>query len=312
VFWLNLALVIAIASGLLLLCLSPAERLWPSARVIVRLGFQLSAVLAVTWFLITLDDNSLAASGGFSVPAGSSTTSQLLRTVLAAAGPSFLLIATATVLGSVVGLGVAYSITAFHDRRLVVVGLLATVVLAIPTFLLAVIIQEIQARIYLATGQAVAGGYARVTVLAILWAATVLGLRPAAYVFRQARVALDQGELADYVRAARARGLTWPRIARRYVFRPTTPTLVSGWLNSFRFMIGSLPLVEFFFGYPGVGQQLIFALGIGYQGAQPLQPDLAIALVMTLAVMLLVLEAAANLLQQLLDPRLRELRTEGQ
>ena len=59
-------------------------------------------------------------------------------------------------------------------------------------------------------------------------------------------------------------------------------------------------------------QQLVFALGIGYQGASPLQPDLAIALVMTLALMLLVLEAAASLLQQLLDPRLRELRTEGQ
>jgi ABC-type dipeptide/oligopeptide/nickel transport system permease component len=100
----------------------------------------------------------------------------------------------------------------------------------------------------------------------------------------------------------------------RHVVHPAAAALLSAWMNSFRLMIGSLPLVEFFFGYPGLGEMLILALGLtfGIQGrsGQP-QPDLAIALVVAMAAILLLLETATGLLQGWLDPRLRELRREA-
>jgi ABC-type dipeptide/oligopeptide/nickel transport system permease component len=308
VFWLNLGLAVALASGLLVLCCSRWARPWTYGRVVVRFGFQLSGVLAVTWLVITMAANARAATGGVRFPATSATAIE--HQVLALVGPSVLLLFIAATIGSTVGLAAAYVITLVRVRRLSLLGVFSTLILAIPTFLLAATIQEAQARLNVLFGQNFTGGYATVSAAAIFWAGLVLGLRPAAYVFRYARLTLDLAELENHVRAARARGLKWSTIARRHVLRPVMPGLITGSMNSLRLMIGSLPLIEFFFGYPGLGQQLIFALGIGYQGQRPLQPDLAAALVMALAILLLGIEAFMALVQQLLDPRLHELRME--
>jgi hypothetical protein len=37
--------------------------------------------------------------------------------------------------------------------------------------------------------------------------------------------------------------------------------LVATWVSSIRLMIGSLPLVKFFFAYPGLGYTLVLSLG---------------------------------------------------
>ena len=76
-------------------------------------------------------------------------------------------------------------------------------------------------------------------------------------------------------------------------------------------MIGSLPLVEFFFAYPGLGYTLLLSLGIapGTQAPAP-NADLAIALVVAMAGLLVLLESVTSLLQGWLDPRIRELRLE--
>jgi ABC-type dipeptide/oligopeptide/nickel transport system permease component len=72
-------------------------------------------------------------------------------------------------------------------------------------------------------------------------------------------------------------------------------------------MLGSLPLVEFFFAYPGLGQLLLSSLGVnsGLQ-IQPPNPSLAIASAVLLACMLAVLEALARGLSLRFDPRLAE------
>jgi len=174
----------------------------------------------------------------------------------------------ATLWGSAAGLGLAFLLAARRSRRLVLVLALATLLWVIPTFLVAVVIQEVQAQIYNVTGQPVSGGFGVVNGFQVFWAAVVLGVRPAAYVFRQARVSLDLELMSDHVRTARAKGLEWPSVLARHVVRPAAATLLSAWMSSFRLMIGSLPLVEFFFGYPGLGEMLILALGLtfGIQG----------------------------------------------
>ena len=71
------------------------------------------------------------------------------------------------------------------------------------------------------------------------------------------------------------------------------------WSNSFRLMLGSLPLVEYFFGYPGMGRILVQSIGIHYgvgtDFARPIvyRGDIAIGLVVILALLQLVLIAVA-------------------
>jgi ABC-type dipeptide/oligopeptide/nickel transport system permease component len=312
--WLNLSLLALVLTLLLVLSFSRAPRLWPAVRHVAILAFQMSGVVLLTWILVTLAQRNLGPPSQITAPSRPASGFEIASTALTGAERSLTLMVAATLWGSAAGLGLAFLTTAPRSRRLLLVVPLATLLWVIPTFLVAVVVQELQAQLYNLTGSPVSGGFGEVNGLQVFWAAVVLGLRPAAYVFRQARVTLDLEVLSDHVRTARAKGLEWPVVMLRHVVHPAAAALLSAWMNSFRLMIGSLPLVEFFFGYPGLGEMLILALGLtfGIQGrsGQP-QPDLAIALVVAMAAILLLLETATGLLQGWLDPRLRELRREA-
>jgi ABC-type dipeptide/oligopeptide/nickel transport system permease component len=310
--WLNLSLIALIASVGLTIAFSGWARVWTSARVLALFAFQLSGILLVTWLLVAVvqpPSGPLPQVSGPTVPGGD--WHQVLRATIVAAERSVALLAVAIVAGTLAGFGATTFITVFRARRLLAIVPLVTFFWVLPTFLLAVLAQEIQFLIYSTLQLSVTGGYGSASLGQIFWAALVLGVRPAAYIFRQSRVALDQETTMDHVRAARARGLPWRQIALRYVIRPTAPTLVATWVSSVRLMIGSLPLIEFFFAYPGLGYTLVLALGITYGTQTPApNPDLAIALVVTMAALLVLLESAASLVQGWLDPRLRDLRLE--
>lgn len=256
------------------------------------LGFQVSGVLAATVVLVTLAQ--LATAPGQSTP-----PVDAVRTISNAGRNSLWLMGASTLFGTFAGLGAAFALV-WIRRRIPALAILAAVLWVIPTFLLAVAVQELQAQIYNATSLAVSGGYGRVSVGQVLWAALVLGVRPAAYVFRRGQTILEEGTRPLYVRAASAKGLGWHDVAWRHVLRPTLPLTITAWLISFRLMVGSLPLVEYFFGYPGLGRLFVSNL--------PGNPDLAIAAVATLAGIFLLLEALAAMAQQSIDPRLRDVR----
>jgi peptide/nickel transport system permease protein len=309
VAWLNLALLVAILGGLLVLFAEDRPRAWLLARPLTRLCFQTAAVLGVAWLLVSLASNANAAATGFSSVAVHDSATHLVQAISGPAVRSLLLVVVAIFFGTGLGLGGAIAVTASRWPGLRAAGLVATVIWALPTFLLAIFAQQAQAEIYNLTGASTSGGYAVVTPLTVFWAAVVLGIRPAAYVYRQARASLELGAIAEHVRAGRARGLLERQIALRYIVRPASAALVAGWLNSIRFVVGALPLVEFFFAYPGLGQTLLHAIGIHYPSELgAVDPDLAIASVLCLALLLLFFESTALFAQTLLDPRLRETR----
>ncbi len=66
----------------------------------------------------------------------------------------------------------------------------------------------------------------------------------------------------DYVEMAKAKGLTSRAIERRYVLRPTLPTIVT----SFAFLLIGIwlgaPIFETVFNWPGLGRQLFLAIGL--------------------------------------------------
>ena len=310
--WYNLSLIALLVSLAITVACSPFEQLWRHLRFLAVLCFKLAAVLMGTWLLI-----AYAARTSTGIFGGTSAQliegRELVATVFVAAERSLVLMLAASVVGTLLGLGLAYLLVAPGLRRgLGGIALMATVVWVIPTFLIAALVQELQAQIYGISGVGVTGGYGTASLVSAAWAGLVLAIRPAAYVFRQARLVLDDETKTDHVRAALARGLPWRRVVNRHIVRPAVPTLTANWVAAFRIMIGSLPLVEFFFAYPGLGMQLVLALGIAYPDQSGhFQPDLAIGLVAAMAAILMSLEIAARGLQRAVDPRLRELRSQA-
>ena len=299
--WLNLALVAIIASLGLVLLFSGRPSTWARLRFVAILCFEVGGVLLLALTLVTLA--YLATAPGTIEP----SSQPILTTVLHAAGNTLLLVGVASAWGTLTGLGGAFWFT-LYKRSSAAVAPIAGLIWVVPTFLLAIGVQELQAQIYNFTALNVSGGHAQVSPGQVFWAALVLGIRPGAYVFRQARVALAEQSRQDYVRTANAKGLRWRDVARRHIFRPSLPILITAWLISFRLMIGSLPLVEFFFAYPGLGNLFLTSFGIG--SSQGMNPDQAIAAVAIATAVFFILEAAANVFQELVDPRLREARAD--
>lgn len=307
--WYNLSLIALIASLALTLVLVDHPRLWARARVVAVFAFRVSAVLMGSWILITVAAH--AATGLVSGSRQPVEGIDLFWQVLTASWHSLALMAVAVIWGTSVGLGGAYWQLATRLQRLPVLWIVATLLWVTPTFLLGVFAQEAQAQIFQYSGQSVTGGYGTFSALQAFWAGLVLGIRPAAYVYRHAHLVLSEQAQNDHVRTAIAKGMPWRIVSWRHIFKPSLATITAGWLNSFRLMIGSLPLIEWFFAYPGLGNQLIYALGI----ARPdqvgnFQPDLAIGLVVAMGAVLVFMETGTRGLQQLWDPRINDLRVE--
>lgn len=320
--WINLGVALLNLSLLLGLVtiLFPRAGAW--ARIATLAAIKLGGVVLVTALLVHLATEALLSTRPtFGPPTGGLvpaipgphisdfqlSAGELLATVTSAAARSLLLLLVAIVWGVLVGLGAAYFVQLRRSRG-VLLSVMAVLAWVTPTFLLAAFAQEVQAQIFNFTDLRISGGYGSVSAWQAVWAGVVIGIRPAAYAYRQARVTLESEAAADHVRTALANGLPWRAVVSRHIMRPAAASLVSAWLNSFRIMLGSLPIVEFFFGYPGLGQQLVLALGVSYPN-QPgaFQPDLVIAFVVCLALIVLTCEAFAELARQRLDIRLADL-----
>jgi len=311
--WLWLSMLILIVTGAALVLMGSRRTQTWVARPLVALGFQLSGVMIATWLLLSVarvpvatPANVAGAARPHELQLLDQPVSQVLAlTVIRSLG----LIALALVSSTLLGLGIALIKMSLQQRRFVAVGAAAAALWITPTFVLAILVQEFQTFVAGHSGLVVAAGFGDVNGVQLFWAAVVLGLRPAAYFFRYSDQILGLESALDYVRTAQAKGLPWHRVVSRHMLRAAAMPLLATWSNSLRVMIGSLPLVEYFFGYPGLGRVLILSLGLTYTGPSGhVHGDLAMGLVVTMAVILITLETLAALLQQRLDPRLRVIR----
>ena len=290
-------------------------RVWAYTRPLFSGAFQIAGLFALTWGLVHL-------AGLESPPISSPTVAGAIRpaeSALLQLPLPDLLRATTTLSLTLAGLAAGWATAAGAGGAVFVVSLrrryweAATAAAALlwvaPTFLLAILVQELQAFIYGHSGLVVAAGFGDVSAQQVFWASIVLGLRPAAYLYRHTRDTLEVELRHDYPRTAMAKGLSWRQSITNHVFRAAAAGLTAPWLNAFRLMIGALPLVEFFFGYPGLGRVLILALGLTYNGAQGVvREDVIVGLVVTMGVILVAAETTVAVLRHALDPRLRQLR----
>ncbi len=139
----------------------------------------------------------------------------------------------------------------------------------------------------------------------IVMPALVLATRPLAQIVHITYVSLSNVLGEDYIRTAQAKGLSRRVVINRHAMRniliPTLTTLST----SLRFSLASLPVVESFFLWPGVGLTLLQTIEAG-------PPSLVIDLIVSLGFLFLMVNAGLDVIYQLVDPRLREAHTETQ
>jgi peptide/nickel transport system permease protein len=128
--------------------------------------------------------------------------------------------------------------------------------------------------------------------------ALVLAARPAATVTRLSYNALREIMEADYVRTAIGKGLKPSQILLRHVLRNAGVPLLATMSVSVRFSLAVLPIIEYIFNWPGIGQRLLSAIH-----AQ----DIHTIAGMTLPFVLLfaLVNLALGFLSPMVDPRLR-------
>lgn len=128
--------------------------------------------------------------------------------------------------------------------------------------------------------------------------AASLGLFALAPIARVARAAMLEALASDYVRTARAMGLSDAKVALGYALRNALLPIVNVLGMVFSFLLGANVLVEQVFAWPGVGAYAVNAVvASDYAAVQ--------GFVLTMAVIYVALNLAVDIVVAALDPRVR-------
>jgi ABC-type dipeptide/oligopeptide/nickel transport system permease component len=129
--------------------------------------------------------------------------------------------------------------------------------------------------------------------------ALVLATRPLAQVMQVTYINLSEILDQDFMRAAKARGLS----QHKMIFRHAIPNLMIPILTtlgtSLRFSLASLPVVESFFLWEGIGLALLQAINLD-------MPSMVTDLILSLGLLFIVINLILDIIYPLLDSRLRK------
>ncbi|MEV4256138.1 ABC transporter permease [Spirillospora sp. NPDC049652] len=126
----------------------------------------------------------------------------------------------------------------------------------------------------------------------------VLGSFGLSYVARLTRTSLAENLRADYVRTARAKGLSRSRVVVRHGLRNSLIPVVTYLGVDFGALMGGAIVTEGIFNLPGVGQQV-------FQSIQLKEGPVVVGAVTLLVLIFILVNLAVDLLYGLLDPRIR-------
>lgn len=218
---------------------------------------------------------------------------------------SSVLLLLAMALGGVVGglLGIAFAAVRRRAASLSML-LLSIIGISTPSFFLAVLLQLGAIEFYKRTGirlVPVGGfGWDSHLILPVL----VLAARPVAQVARLTSVYMDNLIGEDFVRTARAKGLPNSEIWFGHILPNAAGTILTAIVSSLRFALSSLPVVEVFFGWPGLGKHLLERL-------QGYDINAASVLVLATGFFFVLVNGIMDFAYRLLDPRLRRAQESG-
>lgn len=127
----------------------------------------------------------------------------------------------------------------------------------------------------------------------------VLSARPLAYLTRSSFLSLGHIMQEDFIRTAFAKGLRRFTVVNIHALKNIAIPVLTAIGVSVRFSLGTLPVVEFFFAWPGMGFQLINAINSR-------QTAVVVALAFIIGATLLAVNLILDILYRWVDPRLQE------
>jgi peptide/nickel transport system permease protein len=128
--------------------------------------------------------------------------------------------------------------------------------------------------------------------------AVVLGIRPLAVVIQLMRNSLLEVLNQDYIRTARAKGLSTYQIIRKHALKNSlnpVVTAISGWFAS---MLAGAVFVEYIFGWNGLGKEIVDALNT-------LDLPILMGAVIVIATMFILINILVDIIYGMLDPKIR-------
>jgi peptide/nickel transport system permease protein len=127
----------------------------------------------------------------------------------------------------------------------------------------------------------------------------VLAARPVAYLTRQSFIAISRVMEEDFIRTAYAKGLDQRTTVIVHALRNVAIPLLTAIGVSLRFSLGSLPVVEFLFMWPGIGLRLL-------QAIDTRQAAVVVTLTFLVGLTILGINFLLDITYRLVDPRSRE------
>lgn len=132
----------------------------------------------------------------------------------------------------------------------------------------------------------------------LLLPAIVLGIRPLAVVVQLMRNSLLEVLQQDYIRTAKAKGLSAFHVLWRHALKNSlnpVVTAISGWFAS---MLAGAVFVEYIFGWNGLGKEIVEALNT-------LDLPVIMGAVLVIAIMFILINIFVDIIYAWLDPRIR-------
>jgi len=126
--------------------------------------------------------------------------------------------------------------------------------------------------------------------------AIVLGIRPLAVVIQLMRNSLLEVYNQDFIRTARAKGLSEYQIIRKHAVKNAlnpVVTAISGWFAS---MLAGAVFVEYIFGWNGLGKEIVNALNT-------LDLPVIMGSVLIIAVIFIIINIFVDIIYTWLDPK---------
>lgn len=142
------------------------------------------------------------------------------------------------------------------------------------------------------------GRYEYLDLKNLILPALTLGIRPLAVIVELTRNSLLDVLSQDYIRTARAKGLSKSRIILKHALKNAmnpVVTAISGWMAS---MLAGAVFVEFVFDWKGIGVVVVNAL-------DKYDFPVVMGAVLFIAIILIVINILVDILYGLLDPRIR-------
>ena len=181
--------------------------------------------------------------------------------LLDAYSKSMLLVLLAIGLATVVGIAAGVLAAATRSSRARGILLtLTTLTVSLPSFLVAILLilfgSELTARYGVRLWPTFGFGFDNHLILPVV----VLALRPFAQIASFAYVATDEILRLDYIRTARAKGLVESIVVARHALPNAAVPIIGAVAIGLSIALSTLPVVEVFFSWPGLGFALLQAV----------------------------------------------------